>query len=80
MKLKFINENYGIGKESGKPYHFVKLADPETFENHVISVDSAYLQAPLNIPYGALVEIKVRLTTPFNHTQVLLTHISVVKD
>lgn len=80
MKLKFVNENHGIGKESGKPYHFVKLADPETFENHVITVDSAYLQAPLNIPSGTLVEIQGRLSTPFNHTQFLLTHISVVKD
>lgn len=79
MKLKFISESYGVSK-SGKPFHFVKLADPVTFENHQIAVDPAYLQAPLNIRAGSDVEIAGRLSTPYNSTQFVLTHIKVLKD
>lgn len=80
MQLKFLSENYGTGKTSGKPYHMLKLADPNTFENHTISVDPAYIQPPLNFTAGQLVELHGRLTTPFNNTQFICTHIKALKE
>lgn len=73
MKVKFINENFGVSQKNGRPYHMVKVADPVTLENHTISVDSAYVQPPLNFKSGQEIEISGRLSTPFNQTQFLLT-------
>ncbi|PJO40546.1 hypothetical protein [Lysinibacillus xylanilyticus] len=80
MQLKFLSENFGIGKTSNKPYHMIKLADPNTFENHTISVDPAYIQPPLNFATGQLLEIEGRLATPFNNTQFIATVIKQVKE
>lgn len=72
MKVKFINENFGVSTKSGRPYHMVKVADPQTLENHTISVDAAYIQPPLNFKAGQEIEIVGRLSTPFNQTQFVL--------
>ena len=85
MKLKvegqlvFIEAMYGIGKNSKKPYHLIKLADPVTYENHVISFDPAFIvPEKIDIQRGQKVELTGRLATPFDNTTVIATSIKVI--
>lgn len=78
--LKFVSENAGISKTSQKPYHFVKFADPKTFENHTLTVDSSIQGTMFNLPAGQTVEVEGRLSTPFNNTQFVVTNIKPVKE
>lgn len=80
MQLKFLEENYGIGKTSQKPYHLIKLADPETFENHTISYDPLTIKPGIEIQRGQLIELEGRLTTPYNNTGFIATSIKIVQS
>lgn len=75
---KFINEQKGIGKNSGKPYHMVKLHDPETYQNHQISADTTKILAPFGLTAGQTVEIDVALETPYDRTNPVLVGLRVV--
>lgn len=79
MQLKFLEENYGVGKQSQKPYHLLKLADPETYENHTISYDPLFIQPGIAIARGQLIEIEGRLTTPYNNTGFIATSLKIVQ-
>ena len=78
-QLVFIEAMYGIGKNSKKPYHLIKLADPVTYENHVVSFDPAFI-VPEKIDFkrGQKVELKGRLSTPFDNTGIIATSIKAI--
>lgn len=77
-QLVFVEEMHGISKKQ-KPYHLLKLADPLTYENHVISYDPAYINPDkFDIKRGQKVELTGRLTTPFDNTGIIATGIKVV--
>lgn len=78
--LVFLEENSGIGKNSKKPYHLLKLADPETFENHLISYDSISIPESVfaDIRKGQKVVLDGNLTTPYDNTQFIATSIKKV--
>lgn len=79
-KYVFIEEMSGTGKESGKPYHMLKLASPETFENHRISYDPNYVDwSKVHIKRGDLVTLDLALRTPYNNTQPVCTAIQLAK-
>lgn len=80
MQLKFLEENYGIGKTSQKPYHLLKLADPETYENHTISYDPLFITPGIQIARGTLIELNGRLSTPFQNTGFVATTLKIVQD
>lgn len=75
MELQFISENRGISKDSGKPYHMLKLGDPKTLENHTIPVDQDYVTQPFNIMRGTLVKVEGHLSTPYNRTNFVCTRL-----
>lgn len=80
QKYVFIEENSGIGKNSGKPYHMLKLASPDTFENHRISYDPNYVEfSKVGIKRGDLVTLELDLRTPYDNTQALCTGIQLAK-
>lgn len=70
----FIEESSGIGKESGKPYHFLKLANPDTFQNHRVAYDPNRLTS-INFLSGERVHVDFDLATPYNNTQALAYNI-----
>lgn len=73
QKLVFIEAMSGISK-TDRPYHLLKLADPKTFENHVISYDPDHMEKP-SFPRGELVTVQGELRTPFNNTNFVATSI-----
>lgn len=76
-----IEEMSGIGKESQKPYHMLKLASPETYENHRISYDPDYVDfQKAGIKRGDLVSLDLDLRTPYNNTQAVCIGIQHVKQ
>lgn len=76
MEYVFIESMNGIGKNSNKPYHLIKLACPKTFQNHMLSYDPAYI-SPDSIAFrsGDKVTVDGVLSTPYNNTQFVLTSI-----
>lgn len=77
----FIEEMSGIGKESQKPYHMLKLATPSTFENHRISYDPDYVDfQKAHIKRGDLVTLELDLRTPYNNSQAVCVGIQTVKQ
>lgn len=78
MKLKFIAENSGISQKTNKPYNMIKLADPNSLENHMISFDPNQIKSPIPISKGQLVEIDGELTTPYSNTQFFATSIKAI--
>lgn len=79
-KYVFIEENSGIGKNSGKPYHMIKLASPTTYENHRLSYDPNYLDfSKFPFKRGDLVTLELDLRTPYDNTQPLCTGIHLAK-
>jgi hypothetical protein len=69
-ELVFIEVNEGVAKESQKPYKFVKLGDPMTYENYKLSIDPAIKIA--NFSKGEKVKPRISLTDFFGRTQVAL--------
>lgn len=75
MELVFIEEMSGISKKD-RPYHLLKLADPLTFENHMISYDPNFItKDKINFARGQKVRLDGRLQTPFKDTQFVATSI-----
>lgn len=76
MKYVFLEEMSGIGKNSNRPYNLLKLACPNTFQNHTISYDPRKVSPEsINYSQGDLVEINGVLNTPFNNTGFVCTSI-----
>lgn len=76
----FIEENSGIGKNSGKPYHMLKLASPDTYENHRINYDPNYVDfTKISAKRGDLVELQLELRTPYDNTQPICTGLQLAK-
>lgn len=74
MEYVFIEEMSGISK-ADRPYHLLKLADPKTYENHVISYDPQYLKKP-EFNRGQKVHVTGELRTPFQNTMFVATAIN----
>ena len=74
--LVFIEEISGLSKKD-KPYHLIKLADSDTFENHTISYCPVSIQKNVfsSLKKGEKVIIDGQLTTPFGNTQFQATSI-----
>lgn len=70
----FIEAMAGISKKDN-PYHMLKLADPITFENHLISYDPNYISKKPDFLRGDKVTIEGELRTPYNNTQFVATSI-----
>lgn len=69
----FIGVNEGIGKNSQKPYKFVKLANPLTFQNFTLAGDLT--KTFVNFKQGERVGLKVDLVENFGNTSLLVTDI-----
>ncbi len=79
-KYVFIEENSGIGKNSNKPYHMLKLASPDTYENHRINYDPNYVDfTKISAKRGDLVELQLELRTPYDNTQAVCTGLQPAK-
>lgn len=79
MELVFIEEISGISQKSNRPYHLIKLADPQTFENHTVSYDPNHLsKEKLRFNRGQKVVINGILSTPFGQTQFLATGVKAI--
>lgn len=75
MELIFVEEMSGISK-TDRPYNLFKLADPLTFENHLISYDPNFISKDkINFSRGQKVKLEGRLQTPFKDTQFVATTI-----
>lgn len=74
MELVYIETMSGISKKDN-PYHLLKLANPNTFENHVVGYDPQYLDKPV-FQRGQRVIIGGDLRTPFNDTKFVVTSIT----
>lgn len=75
-----IEEMSGTGKNSGKPYHMLKLASPETYENHRINYDPNYIDwNKVGIKRGDLVLLDLDLRTPYDNTQAVCIGIQLAK-
>lgn len=78
-QLVFIEEMSGISKRD-KPYHLLKVADPETFENHTISYDSIAIPKSVfaELRKGQKIVLDGDLSTPYGNTQFFATSIKKV--
>lgn len=76
MQYVFLEESSGVSQK-GNQYNFIKLADPTTFENHLISYDPNFLQptALQAISRGTKVEVAGDLRTPYQNTQFVATRL-----
>ena len=75
----FIEEMHGIGKKSNKPYHFMKLACPISYQNHLVSYDPAFVNPDkFDLKRGQKVLLAGRLDTPFDNTGVIITSVKAV--
>lgn len=74
----FVSEERKNAKESGNLYHKVKLADPATFENHTVYVDTTVVLSNFNIPSGTKVKVFGKLQTPYNRTSFVVTDVVAV--
>lgn len=79
MELIFIEETSGLSKKE-REYHLLKLADPQTFENHLISYDPHYLKKEdfQQFQRGEKVRVEGQLRTMFTNTNFVCTHIESV--
>ena len=75
--LVFIERIAGVSKKTDKPYHLLKLADADTFENHTISYDSISIPETVfaDLKKGTKVVLDGELNTPFGNTQFTATSI-----
>lgn len=76
MQYVFLEENSGVSQK-GNQYNLIKLADPKTYENHVVSYDPNFLQTVSlqGIARGTKVEIEGDLRTPYQNTQFVVTRL-----
>ncbi|HWK24766.1 MAG TPA: hypothetical protein VNS08_17265 [Ureibacillus sp.] len=72
-----LEEIRGVSKK-GNPYHMVKFADTQTFENHVLSVDENSIKEELGLKHGQKVVIDLDLRTDFRGTNAVITSIKAV--
>lgn len=80
MQYVFLEENSGVSQK-GNNYNLIKLADPATYENHVISYDPNFLQpvSLQSITRGSKVEVTGDLRTPYQNTQFVATKLKVIQ-
>ncbi len=71
----FVSAQDGIiEQEDGRKTEWanVKLADPETFENHTINYDKNYIREGAFPQRGEKIQPVIELRTPFKKTSVVM--------
>lgn len=74
MPLVFIDERRGESK-NGKPYQFIKLANPQTFENYELFAEGIVV----DVPKGCKVNVELSLNSNFGRTGVSIVGMSMLK-
>lgn len=72
-----LEEIKGVSKK-GNPYHMLKFADTQTFENHTLSLDENYIKEELGLKHGQKVVLELDLKTDFRGTNALITSVKAV--
>lgn len=73
--LVFIDEKKGESK-SGRPYQFIKLADPQTFENYEVFGEGVVVSG---ISKGSKVNVEFALNSNYGRTGISVVDMQPVK-